>query len=71
MMIVNNSDQEKEIEIKTQDVKRIKSAVTIIKEVETAGLSYEEKNNIILPRKVLGALKFVMKPNEVRLYEFE
>ena len=48
-----------------------KSTVTIIKEVETAGLSLEEKNNIVLPRKVIGALKFTMKPNEVRLYEFE
>lgn len=48
-----------------------KSTVTIIIEVETAGLSLEEKNKIVLPRKVIGALKFTKKPNEVRLYEFE
>ncbi len=71
IMVVNNSDTLKEVEIKTFNAQRNKGVVTVIKKVDTSGLSYEELNNIVLPRKVIGALKFTMQPNEVRLYEFE
>ena len=72
VMIVNLSDEKKEVELKTIDVNRNKATVTIIKEVETEGLTYDELRNVILPRKVsAGPLKFTMQPNEVRLYEFE
>jgi hypothetical protein len=72
VMIVNLSDEKKEVELKTIDVNRNKATVTVIKEVETEGLTFDELRNVILPRKVgAGPLKFSMEPNEVRLYEFE
>lgn len=71
VMVVNRTSEPKEVEIRLKDVKRNKSTVTIINKVDLTGLTYDDLFNIILPKKALGALKFTMKPNEVRLYEFE
>ncbi len=71
LLIVNNSEYAKDVEIRTFDVKRNRSMVSVIKEVDTSNLSIEEMNNIVVSKKVTSALKFNMLPNEVRLYEFE
>ena len=71
LLIVNCSEKEKEVEIRTTAVKRKESKVSVIKEVDTKNLSAEEMNGIVVCKKVTGALKFNMTPNEVRLYEFE
>ena len=70
VLVVNFSDTEKETEIKTVAAKPKNATVTVIKKANTAGLSTEELNNIVVPQKAAGALKFTMTPNEVRLYEF-
>ncbi|MBO4594527.1 MAG: hypothetical protein J5697_02355 [Clostridia bacterium] len=70
LMIVNRSDGEKNVEIKTVGVNKNTVTVTVIKKVDTAHLSAEEVKGLFMPRKASGVLKFTITPHEVRLYEF-
>ena len=70
VLILNRSGVEKTAEIKTVGVNRNVIKVTVIKKIDVAHLSAEEVNDLFLPKKAGGVLKFTLTPNEVRLYEF-
>ena len=73
VLIVNASDEEKEVTLSTIDVPKKKGVTTIIKERDVDSMTSEEKRNLAIVRDMWfdGPIRFKMSPNEVRLIEFE
>ncbi|MBQ3493628.1 MAG: hypothetical protein IJA88_05915 [Clostridia bacterium] len=71
ILVVNYSEEEKEVTLSTVDVPKNTGTMTIIKEVDADNMTAEERRNLAIVRKMWidGPIKFKMTPNEVRLIE--